>query len=201
MKNYRVGTGTTYEDYDAMIRRKFEQQEMSRCARISRKYPGMSYEEIASTRSASVKRSEPKKIEEVDSPDKESVESVELPRQENNPTPLAPDPFDKLNSKVGKNTFFLVKNIQSRGRGLWLKQPTVFLPLSHIALFFFLILEAFIFQSSLLSHVSKILTLLVLILFSIFNAYFTKARAPNRYQTVVFRLGKSICRYQCEICV
>ena len=147
MKNYRVGTGTTYEDYDAMIRRKFEQQEMSRCARISRKYPGMSYEEIASTRSASVKRSEPKKIEEVDSPDKESVESVELPRQENNPTPLAPDPFDKLNSKVGKNTFFSSqKYSKSRQRPVAKAAHCLSASISYCIIFFFLYLKHLFFN-------------------------------------------------------
>lgn len=92
-----------YEDYDAMIRRKLEQQEMARCSRISRKYPGMSYEEIASSRSASLKRTEPTKTaEEVTSPDgKESVESVE-PLKENDLKATGPDPFDKLNSKVGE---------------------------------------------------------------------------------------------------
>ncbi|OXU17382.1 hypothetical protein TSAR_009931 [Trichomalopsis sarcophagae] len=98
----RFGNGSTYEDYDAMIRRKFEQQEMARCSRISRKYPGMSYEEIASSRSASVKRSEPKKIEEVTSPaDKESVDSAE-PLQEKDVKASGADPFDKLDSKVAR---------------------------------------------------------------------------------------------------
>lgn len=55
-----------------------DQQEMARCSRISRKYPGMSYEEIASSRSGgSKKKTEPEKVEEVTSPGKESVESVE----------------------------------------------------------------------------------------------------------------------------
>lgn len=65
-----------------MIRKKLDQQEMARCSRISRKYPGMSYEEIASSRSGgSKKKPEPEKVEVVASPGKESVESVENPQE------------------------------------------------------------------------------------------------------------------------
>ncbi|KAJ8680496.1 hypothetical protein QAD02_016283 [Eretmocerus hayati] len=71
------GNGATYEDYDAMIRRKLEQQEMSRCARISRKYPGMSYEEIASSKSISHKKTESKGIEEVANSDKNGETDTE----------------------------------------------------------------------------------------------------------------------------
>lgn len=61
-----------------MIRRKLEQQEISRCSRISRKYPGMSYEEIASSRSGgSKKKAEKEKTEEVTSPGKDSADSGE----------------------------------------------------------------------------------------------------------------------------
>lgn len=87
-----------------MIRKKLEQQEMARCSRISKKYPGMTYEEIASSRSASLKKCEPKKIEEVTSPDKESIGSNEQVNEKKIET-VEPDPFDKLNSQVGEHRF------------------------------------------------------------------------------------------------
>ncbi|XP_058808054.1 uncharacterized protein KIAA0513 isoform X2 [Phymastichus coffea] len=96
----RFGNGTMYEDYDAMIRRKFDQQEMARCSRISRKYPGMTYEEIVSSRSASFKKSEPKKIEEITSLDKESDGNTK-PVNERQFETIELDPFDRLyNSQV-----------------------------------------------------------------------------------------------------
>ncbi|XP_014208322.1 uncharacterized protein KIAA0513 [Copidosoma floridanum] len=101
----RFGTGINYEDYETIIRRKFEQQEMSRCARISRKNPGMSYEEIASSRSgkAHKKAEVSKKDDATQSPDKESVESTEPKDQDKEePEASAAESYDKFNSKVAR---------------------------------------------------------------------------------------------------
>uniref|UniRef100_A0ABD2WII8 SBF1/SBF2 domain-containing protein n=1 Tax=Trichogramma kaykai TaxID=54128 RepID=A0ABD2WII8_9HYME len=95
----RYKNESMYEDYDAMIRRKFEQQEMARCSRISRKYPGMSYEEIASSKSTSQKQSEPVNVEDPTSPGRDSIESADMEQPKEIKAPVQ-ECFEKLNSKV-----------------------------------------------------------------------------------------------------
>ncbi|XP_014232257.1 uncharacterized protein KIAA0513 isoform X3 [Trichogramma pretiosum] len=95
----RYKNESMYEDYDAMIRRKFEQQEMARCSRISRKYPGMSYEEIASSKSTSQKQSEPVNVEDPASPGRDSIESADMEQPKEIKAPVQ-ERFEKLNSKV-----------------------------------------------------------------------------------------------------
>ncbi|CAK9825381.1 Uncharacterized protein KIAA0513 [Anthophora retusa] len=102
----KFGAGLSYEDYEAIARHKLERQgsvsaNMSRC---TRKYPpGMTYEEIASSRSAGTRRQENKvdKVEEDKSPDRESIESIE-PLQERDIKATGPDPFEKLNYKTAR---------------------------------------------------------------------------------------------------
>ncbi|XP_015432647.1 PREDICTED: uncharacterized protein KIAA0513 isoform X1 [Dufourea novaeangliae] len=95
----RFGAGLTYEDYEAMARHKLERQGSANVSRCMRKYPpGMTYEEIASSRSAVTKKQE-NKIEEDNSPDRDSQESIE-PLQEKDIKATGPDPFDKLNYKA-----------------------------------------------------------------------------------------------------
>lgn len=60
----------------------------------------MTYEEIASSTTAANKKQEIK-IEEDNSPDRDSQESIE-PLQEKDLKATGPDPFDKLNYKTGK---------------------------------------------------------------------------------------------------
>ncbi|XP_015432648.1 PREDICTED: uncharacterized protein KIAA0513 isoform X2 [Dufourea novaeangliae] len=97
----RFGAGLTYEDYEAMARHKLERQGSANVSRCMRKYPpGMTYEEIASSRSAVTKKQE-NKIEEDNSPDRDSQESIE-PLQEKDIKATGPDPFDKLNYKAAR---------------------------------------------------------------------------------------------------
>ncbi|XP_012164677.2 uncharacterized protein KIAA0513 isoform X1 [Bombus affinis] len=92
----RFGTGLSYEDYEAIARHKLERQGSANMSRCMRKYPpGMTYEEIASSRSAGTKRQE-HKVEEDNSPDRDSEESIE-PLEERDIKATGPDPFDKLN--------------------------------------------------------------------------------------------------------
>ncbi|XP_043675505.1 uncharacterized protein KIAA0513 isoform X2 [Vespula pensylvanica] len=97
----RFGAGLSYEDYEAMARHKLERQGSASLSRISRKYPrGMTYEEIASSRSTSRKRREEKSNEyEDNSPDRDSQESIE-PLQEKDIKATGPDPYEKLNYKA-----------------------------------------------------------------------------------------------------
>lgn len=98
---HRFGAGLSYEDYEAIARHKLERQGSTNTSRCMRKYPpGMTYEEIASSRSAGIKRQE-SKIEEDDSPDRDSQESIE-PLQEKDLKATGPDPFDKLNYRTGE---------------------------------------------------------------------------------------------------
>ncbi|PBC27948.1 hypothetical protein APICC_00651 [Apis cerana cerana] len=95
----KFGAGLSYEDYEAIARHKLERQGSTNTSRCMRKYPpGMTYEEIASSRSAGIKRQE-SKIEEDDSPDRDSQESIE-PLQEKDLKATGPDPFDKLNYRT-----------------------------------------------------------------------------------------------------
>ncbi|XP_076181739.1 uncharacterized protein KIAA0513-like isoform X2 [Ptiloglossa arizonensis] len=95
----RFGTGLSYEDYEAIARHKLERQGSANMSRCARKYPpGMTYEEIASSRSAANKKQE-NKIEEDNSPDRDSQESIE-PLQEKDIKATGPDPYDKLNYKA-----------------------------------------------------------------------------------------------------
>nr|XP_050856146.1 uncharacterized protein KIAA0513 isoform X1 [Vespula vulgaris]XP_050856147.1 uncharacterized protein KIAA0513 isoform X1 [Vespula vulgaris] len=99
----RFGAGLSYEDYEAMARHKLERQGSASLSRISRKYPrGMTYEEIASSRSTSRKRREEKSNEyEDNSPDRDSQESIE-PLQEKDIKATGPDPYEKLNYKAAR---------------------------------------------------------------------------------------------------
>lgn len=74
----------------------------------------MTYEEIASSRSAGTKKQE-QKVEEDNSPDRDSQESIE-PLQERDLKATGPDPFDKLNYKGGelKNVLFPLKKLQRK---------------------------------------------------------------------------------------
>lgn len=103
---FRFGAGLSYEDYEAMARHKLERQGNASLSRNSRKYPrGMTYEEIASSRSTSRKRQEDKTNEyEDNSPDRDSQESIE-PLQEKDIKATGPDPYEKLNYKSGKWTY------------------------------------------------------------------------------------------------
>lgn len=97
----RFGAGLSYEDYEAMARHKLERQGSADMSRCMRKYPpGMTYEEIASSRSAATKKQE-SKYEEDNSPDRDSQESIE-PLQEKDIKATGPDPFEKLNYKAGE---------------------------------------------------------------------------------------------------
>lgn len=60
----------------------------------------MTYEEIASSRSAGTKKQE-HKVEEDNSPDRDSEESIE-PLEERDIKATGPDPFDKLNYRGGE---------------------------------------------------------------------------------------------------
>ncbi|XP_076298019.1 uncharacterized protein KIAA0513-like isoform X1 [Lasioglossum baleicum] len=97
----RFGAGLSYEDYEAMARHKLERQGSANMSRCSRKYPpGMTYEEIASSRSATNKKQD-NKVEEDNSPDRDSQESIE-PLQEKDIKATGPDPFEKLNYKAAR---------------------------------------------------------------------------------------------------
>lgn len=99
----KFGAGISYEDYEAMARHKLERQASANTARTLRKYPpGMTYEEIASSRSASVKKEElGKKDDQTRSSDRDSPESIE-PIQEKDIKATGPDPYEKLNYKTAR---------------------------------------------------------------------------------------------------
>lgn len=73
----------------------------------------MTYEEIASSRSNSLRKSETN-VEDETSPDRDSIESIE-PLQEKDIKATGPDPYEKLNYKAGeKRTFVLwMKTVES----------------------------------------------------------------------------------------
>ncbi|XP_076748589.1 uncharacterized protein KIAA0513-like isoform X1 [Xylocopa sonorina] len=97
----RFGAGLSYEDYEAIARHKLERQGIINMSRCMRKYPpGMTYEEIASSRTAGTRRQE-HKVEEDNSPDRDSQESIE-PLQERDIKTTGPDPFEKLNYKAAR---------------------------------------------------------------------------------------------------
>ncbi|XP_051155488.1 uncharacterized protein KIAA0513 isoform X3 [Leptopilina boulardi] len=100
----KFGAGISYEDYEAMSRHKVERQGSANTTRTLRKYPpGMTYEEIASSRSASVKKEElGKKDDQTRSSDRDSPESIE-PIQEKDIKATGPDPYEKLNYKTGSS--------------------------------------------------------------------------------------------------
>lgn len=60
----------------------------------------MTYEEIASSRSASSKKQENRTEQEDVSPDRDSQESIE-PLQEQDIKATGPDPYEKLNYRAG----------------------------------------------------------------------------------------------------
>ncbi|XP_078052431.1 uncharacterized protein KIAA0513-like isoform X1 [Augochlora pura] len=97
----RFGAGLSYEDYEAMARHKLERQGSTNMSRCSRKYPpGLTYEEIASSRSATNKKQD-NKIEEDNSPDRDSQESI-APLEEKDIKATGPDPFEKLNYRAAR---------------------------------------------------------------------------------------------------
>lgn len=99
----RFGAGLSYEDYEAMARHKLERQVSSNLSRTRKCPPGMTYEEIASSRSVSNKKQESRTEEEVNqdiSPDRDSQESIE-PLQEQDIKATGPDPYEKLNYRAG----------------------------------------------------------------------------------------------------
>lgn len=84
-----------------MARHKLERQGSANLSRCARKYPpGMTYEEIASSRSASSKKHENRTEQDDISPDRDSQESIE-PLQEQDIKATGPDPYEKLNYKAG----------------------------------------------------------------------------------------------------
>ncbi|XP_034941146.1 uncharacterized protein KIAA0513 isoform X2 [Chelonus insularis] len=93
---------SSFEDYESMTRHKLEKDNYANASRSRKKYPpGMSYEEISSSRS--LIESEKKEIqineEIVNSPDRDSIESIE-PLQEKDIRATGPDPYEKLNYKI-----------------------------------------------------------------------------------------------------
>lgn len=99
---HRFGAGLSYEDYEAIARHKLERQGSANLSRCMRKYPpGMTYEEIASSRSTSSKKQESRtEQDDIISPDQDSQESIE-PLQEQDIKATGPDPYEKLNYKAG----------------------------------------------------------------------------------------------------
>ncbi|XP_043474138.1 uncharacterized protein KIAA0513 isoform X4 [Leptopilina heterotoma] len=100
----KFGAGISYEDYEALSRHKLERQSSANTIRTQRKYPpGMTYEEIASSRTASVRKEEVvKKDDQTRSSDRDSPESIE-PIQEKDIKATGPDPYEKLNYKTGSS--------------------------------------------------------------------------------------------------
>ncbi|XP_011153386.1 uncharacterized protein KIAA0513 isoform X1 [Harpegnathos saltator] len=98
----KFGAGLSYEDYEAIARHKLERQGSANLSRCTRKYPpGMTYEEIASSRSASSKKQESRTEQDDISPDRDSQESIE-PLQEQDIKATGPDPYEKLNYKAAR---------------------------------------------------------------------------------------------------
>lgn len=95
----RFGVGLSYEDYEAIARHKLERQGNANLSRTRKYPPGMTYEEIASSRSASSKKQESRTEQDI-SPDRDSQESIE-PLQEQDIKASGPDPYEKLNYKAG----------------------------------------------------------------------------------------------------
>lgn len=96
----RFGAGLSYEDYEAIARHKLERQTSTNLSRARKYPPGMTYEEIASSRSVSSKKQENRTEQEDVSPDRDSQESIE-PLQEKDIKATGPDPYDKLNYRAG----------------------------------------------------------------------------------------------------
>ncbi|KAK0181963.1 hypothetical protein PV327_000140 [Microctonus hyperodae] len=96
----RFGAGHSYEDYEAMARHKLERESCANFFRSSKKFPlGMTYEEIASSRTQVIKPVVETRGKEEMSPDRDSLESIE-PLQEKDIRATGPDPYDKLNYKT-----------------------------------------------------------------------------------------------------
>ncbi|KAF7991078.1 hypothetical protein HCN44_002640 [Aphidius gifuensis] len=95
----RFSTGLSQDDYEVMTRHKLERQD-SNFSRSHRKYPpGMTYEEIASSRTTTIIPKEMIKVDNVISPDRYSIESIE-PLQEKDIRATGPDPYEKLDYKT-----------------------------------------------------------------------------------------------------
>lgn len=97
---HRFGAGLSYEDYEAIARHKLERQASTNLSRARKYPPGMTYEEIASSRSISSKKQENRTEQEDVSPDRDSQESIE-PLQEQDIKATGPDPYEKLNYRAG----------------------------------------------------------------------------------------------------
>lgn len=97
---HRFGAGLSYEDYEAIARHKLERQVSTNLSRTRKYPPGMTYEEIASSRSVSSKKQENRTEQEDVSPDRDSQESIE-PLQEKDIKATGPDPYEKLNYRAG----------------------------------------------------------------------------------------------------
>lgn len=94
-----------------MARHKLERESCANFTRSQRKYPpGMTYEEIASSREPVISKDKAKGNE-VISPDRDSLESIE-PLEEKDIRATGPDPYDKLNYKTGRQinifNFFII---------------------------------------------------------------------------------------------
>lgn len=96
----RFGAGLSYEDYEAIARHKLERQGNANLSRARKYPPGMTYEEIASSRSVSSKKQESRAEHDNISSDRDSQESIE-PIQEQDIKATGPDPYEKLNYKAG----------------------------------------------------------------------------------------------------
>ncbi|XP_011868320.1 PREDICTED: uncharacterized protein KIAA0513 isoform X1 [Vollenhovia emeryi] len=96
----RFGAGLSYEDYEAIARHKLERQGSANFSRTRKYPPGMTYEEIASSRSSSKKQESRTEQDDV-SPDRDSQESIE-PIQEQDIKATGPDPYEKLNYKAAR---------------------------------------------------------------------------------------------------
>lgn len=94
----------SYEDYEAMARHKLERQCSAASSRSLKRYPpGMTYEEITSSRKSSVtKIPEPaKKNEENEAENEESLTESLEPLQEKDIKATGSDPYEKFNYKMG----------------------------------------------------------------------------------------------------
>ncbi|XP_025074045.1 uncharacterized protein LOC105427043 [Pogonomyrmex barbatus] len=98
----KFGAGLSYEDYEAIARHKLERQGNANLSRTRKYPPGMTYEEIASSRSAASSKKRESRTEQEDiSPDRDSQESIE-PIQEQDIKATGPDPYEKLNYKAAR---------------------------------------------------------------------------------------------------
>ncbi|XP_046737642.1 uncharacterized protein KIAA0513 isoform X4 [Diprion similis] len=101
----RFGSGMSYEDYEAMARHKLERQGSATSSRSLKRYPpGMTYEEITSSRNSSGARiiEVAKKREDNDQPQEAEESSPESvgPLQEKDIKATGTDPYEKFHYKM-----------------------------------------------------------------------------------------------------